>query len=116
MGEREPDPLIGQRAGASGSVLGDHSRLAYVEICPDEKATTAVGVLQRAAAWFAERGITIERVLSDRGACYRSLALCDTCMSIGIIYKRTRPYRPQTNGKLERFPPAPWLTAAYTRP
>ena len=64
-------------------------------------------MLQRAAAWFAERGITIERVLSDNGTCYRSLVWCDTSMSIGIIYKRTRPYRPQTNGKLERFHPHP---------
>ena len=60
-------------------------------------------MLQRAAAWFADHGITIERVLSDNGACYRSLAWRATCLSLGITHKRTPPYRPQTNGKLERF-------------
>jgi transposase InsO family protein len=85
------------------TVLDDHSRLVYVEICPDEKAVTAVGVLQRAVAWFADRGISVERVLSDNGACYRSTAWRDSCLSLGITHKRSRPYRPQTNGKLERF-------------
>jgi transposase InsO family protein len=85
------------------TVLDDHSRLAYVEICPDEKAATAVAVLHRAVAWFADHGITVERVLSDNGSCYRATAWRDTCLSLGVSHKRTRPYRPQTNGKLERF-------------
>jgi transposase InsO family protein len=85
------------------TVLDDHSRLAYVEICPDEKAATAVGVLQRAVAWFAQYGISVERVLSDNGACYRSNAWRETCAVLNLKHKRTRPYRPQTNGKLERF-------------
>ena len=54
-------------------------------------------------AWFADRGVTVERVLSDNGACYRSHAWRDTCAELDIIHKRTRPYRPQTNGKFERF-------------
>ena len=85
------------------TVVDDHSRVAYVEICADERAETAVAVLERAVAWFADRGVRVERVLSDNGSCYRSLAWRDTCAALGITPKRTRPYRPQTNGKIERF-------------
>lgn len=85
------------------TVVDDHSRVAYVEICADEKAATAVGVLQRAVEWFADHGVTVERVLSDNGGCYRSYAWRDACADLGIVHKRTRPYRPQTNGKIERF-------------
>jgi transposase InsO family protein len=85
------------------TVIDDHSRLAYAEIHTDEKAHTAVGVPRRAVAWFAEHGVTVERVLSDNGACYRSSAWHDTCTELRITPKRTRPYRPQTNGKIERF-------------
>ena len=85
------------------TVIDDHSRLAYVEICANEKADTAVGVLQRAVAWFAEHGVTVERVLSDNGGCYRSFAWRDACADLNIKHNRTRPYRPQTNGKIERF-------------
>jgi len=85
------------------TVIDDHSRIAYVEICCDEKAHTAVGVLQRAVAWFADHGVTVERVLSDNGSCYRSFAWADACAELSIVHKRTRPYRPQTNGKIERF-------------
>ena len=85
------------------TVIDDHSRLAYAEICTDEKAATAIGVLQRAAAWFADHGVTVERVLSDNGSCYRSYAWRDACTALGIKPKHTRPYRPQTNGKIERF-------------
>lgn len=85
------------------TVIDDNSRVAYVEICADKKATTAIGVLQRAVAWFEDRGVIVERVLSDNGACYRSYAWRDACEALGIKHKRTRPYRPQTNGKIERF-------------
>ena len=85
------------------TVIDDHSRVAYVEICADEKADTAIGVLQRAVAWFADHGVTVERVLSDNGSCYRSFAWRDACVELSIKHKRTRPYRPQTNGKIERF-------------
>lgn len=85
------------------TVVDDHSRVAYAEICTDEKATTAIGVLHRAVAWFADHDITVERVLSDNGSCYRSHAWRDACTDLGIVHKRTRPYRPQTNGKIERF-------------
>jgi transposase InsO family protein len=60
-------------------------------------------VLQRAVIWFAAHGVTVECVLSDNGACYRSHAWKDACATLGITHKRTRPYRPQTNGKSERF-------------
>ena len=85
------------------TVIDDHSRVAYVEICADEKADTAAGVLRRAVAWFAQRGVSVERVLSDNGSCYRSYAWRDACADLHITHKRTRPYRPQTNGKIERF-------------
>ena len=85
------------------TVIDDHSRIAYAEICTDEKAVTAIAVLQRAVTWFAERGVTVERVLSDNGSAYRSDAWRDACAELRITPKRTRPYRPQTNGKIERF-------------
>jgi transposase InsO family protein len=85
------------------TVIDDHSRVAYVEICTNEKADTATGVLRRAVAWFADQGVPVERVLSDNGAAYRSFAWRDTCADLEITHKRTRPYRPQTNGKIERF-------------
>jgi transposase InsO family protein len=85
------------------TVIDDHSRLAYVEICSDERADTASAVLRRAVAWYQERGVTAERVLSDNGSCYRSNLWREVCAELGIKHKRTRPYRPQTNGKIERF-------------
>jgi transposase InsO family protein len=94
-------PLIG--TAFVHTVVDDNSRVAYAEICTDEKTQTAIGVLRRAIAWFADRGVIVERVLSDNGSCYRSYAWADACADLGITHKRTRPYRPQTNGKIERF-------------
>jgi transposase InsO family protein len=94
-------PLIG--TAYVHTVIDDHSRMAYAEICSDEKAATAIGVLHRAVAWFADQGVTVERVLSDNGSCYRSSAWREACAELDIKHKRTRPYRPQTNGKIERF-------------
>jgi transposase InsO family protein len=85
------------------TVIDDHSRVAYVEICTDERADTAIGVLQRSVAWFTDHGVTVERVLSDNGSAYRSHAWRDACAALDVTPKRTRPYRPQTNGKIERF-------------
>jgi transposase InsO family protein len=85
------------------TLIDDHSRTAYAEICADEKAATAIGMLRRAVAWFSERGLTVERVLSDNGSAYKSYAWRDACAELAITHKRTRPYRPQTNGKIERF-------------
>ena len=85
------------------TVIDDHTRIAYAEVHDDETAATATAVLIRAVAWYAERGITVERVLSDNGGAYRSFLWRDTCTELGITAKKTRPYRPQTNGKIERF-------------
>ncbi len=85
------------------TVIDDHSRVAYAEIHDDETAATAIGVLIRAVAWFAARGVTVEAVLSDNGSAYKSHAWRDACRGLGIKHRRTRPYRPQTNGKIERF-------------
>ncbi|MGO4385717.1 IS481 family transposase [Specibacter sp. RAF43] len=85
------------------AVVDDHSRIAYAEIHEDEKSVTAIAVLRRAVAWFAARQVRVERVLSDNGSAYRSHAWRDACTELGITPKRTRPYRPQTNGKIERF-------------
>ena len=85
------------------TVIDDYSRVAYLEICADETAATAIGVLHRAVGWFAERGVAVERVLSDNGSAYRSHAWRQACEELRITRERTRPYRPQTNGKLERF-------------
>jgi transposase InsO family protein len=85
------------------TVIDDYSRVAYAEIHDDEKAVTAAGVLYRAVAWFADRGVTVERVLSDNGSAYKSDLWRDSCADLGITMKKTRPYRPQTNGKIERL-------------
>jgi transposase InsO family protein len=83
--------------------VDDYSRVAYVELLPDERATTAAAFVARAASHFAGHGVTIERVLTDNGSCYRSSDFADTCAELRIAHSRTRPRRPQTNGKAERF-------------
>ncbi len=83
--------------------VDDHSRVAYAEIHDNERGDTAAGFLQRAHAWLAEHGVTIQRVLTDNGACYRSGAFRQTADTLGVALRKTRPYRPQTNGKAERF-------------
>ena len=85
------------------TVIDDHSRVGYAEVHDDETALTATGVLRRAVEWFATRGVTVERVLSDNGSAYKSFLWRDTCADLEIAVKKTRPYRPQTNGKIERF-------------
>jgi transposase InsO family protein len=98
---RRHDPRMG--TAFVHTVLDDHSRVAYAEIHDDETATTATAVLRRAVAWFAARNVTVRRVLSDNGSAYKSHLWRDTCRELGITAKHTRPYRPQTNGKIERF-------------
>jgi transposase InsO family protein len=83
--------------------IDDHSRLAYAEVLANEKASTAVGFLRRAVAFYSRHGVRVERVLTDNGGAYRSTIHALACRSLGIRHLRTRPYRPQTNGKAERF-------------
>ncbi|WP_030874225.1 IS481 family transposase, partial [Streptomyces sp. NRRL F-2747] len=85
------------------SAVDDHSRLAYSEALPDERQHTAIAFWQRANAFFAGHGITVERVLTDNGSCYKSKLFTRALAATGITHKKTRPYRPQTNGKVERF-------------
>jgi transposase InsO family protein len=83
--------------------VDDHSRLAYAEVLADEKAQTAISFLRRALAFFARYGIKVERVLTDNGSAYISTRHALACKTLGIRHLRTRPRRPQTNGKAERF-------------
>jgi transposase InsO family protein len=83
--------------------IDDATRLAYVEVLSDEKAITAVGFLRRAVSHFASYGITVERLITDNGSAYRSNIHAIACRALRIRHLRTRPYRPQTNGKAERF-------------
>ncbi|RJQ79998.1 IS481 family transposase [Pseudonocardiaceae bacterium YIM PH 21723] len=85
------------------NAVDDHSRLAYTEILADETKETAAAFWRRARQYFADAGIVIKRVLTDNGSCYRSHVFRDVLAETQISHKRTRPYRPQTNGKVERF-------------
>jgi len=83
--------------------VDDASRLAYVEVLRDEHGTTSAGFLRRVFAWFARLGVKVERILTDNGSCYRSRRFAAACAALAVRHKRTRPYRPCTNGKAERF-------------
>jgi transposase InsO family protein len=98
----------GRRIGDAGwefvhVAIDDHSRLAYAEVLTDEKGPTAVAFLRRAVQFFARHGITIERVMTDNGSAYRSRVHAQACHDLELRHLRTRPYRPRTNGKAERF-------------
>ena len=84
------------------SAIDDHSRLVYSEILFDERKDTAAGFWHRAQAFYASLGITVQRVMTDNGSCYRSKTF-NTALGKSVKHKYTRPYRPQTNGKIERF-------------
>jgi transposase InsO family protein len=110
--QRNASPRRRDRDGVDRCVIGweyvhiavdDATRLAYAEVLGDEKASTAVGFLRRALAFYAAHGITVERVLTDNGSAYRSAIHSLACRALGLKHPRTRPYRPQTNGKAERF-------------
>jgi transposase InsO family protein len=109
---RNPDPRRRDSDGIDRRTKGwdyvhvcidDATRLAYVEVLADEKATTAVAFLTRAIAFFARHGISVERVMTDNGSAYRSTVHAFACRALGVRHLRARPYRPQTNGKAERF-------------
>jgi transposase InsO family protein len=110
--KRNPDPTRRDAAGVDRRTIGwehvhiaidDATRLAYAEVLADERAATAVGFLRRATAFYARHGITVQRVITDNGAPYLSTIHALACRALGIRHLRTRPRRPQTNGKAERF-------------
>jgi transposase InsO family protein len=110
--KRNPDRRRVDAAGIERKTIGweyvhvaidDHSRLAYAEVLPDQKAKTAIGFLRRAVAHYRRYGITVERVLTDNGSAYVSAVHALACRKLRIRHLRTRPFRPQTNGKAERF-------------
>jgi transposase InsO family protein len=83
--------------------IDDATRLAYAEVLHDEKATTVIAFLRRAVRFYARHGIHVERLMTDNGPAYRSALHAIACRALRIRHLRTRPYRPQTNGKAERF-------------
>jgi transposase InsO family protein len=102
--------VIGKRHTSAGAgwecchvCVDDATRLAYVEVLPDERGETASAFLRRAVAWLAEQGVKVERVMTDNGSPYVSTVHAVTCRELGVKHIRTRPYRPRTNGKAERF-------------
>jgi transposase InsO family protein len=104
---RLTDPA-GRRRGTAGwdyvhIAIDDCTRLAYAEVLGDEKASTAIAFLARAVAFYRRHGITVERLLTDNGSAYRAAIHALACKALGIRHLRTRPRRPQTNGKAERF-------------
>jgi transposase InsO family protein len=107
-GERTQTDAAGRRRRLKGwdavhVAIDDATRLAYVEVLADEKAITAAGFLRRAIAFYERHGITVQRLITDNGSPYKSTVHAIACRSLGIRHLRTRPYRPQTNGKAERF-------------
>ena len=98
------------------AAVDDRSRLAYAEILPDEGKDSASAFITRALGFFAERGVDVARVLTDNGSCYRSKEFARTLWEAGVAHRRTRPYRPQTNGKVERFNLTLKWEWAYARP
>jgi transposase InsO family protein len=111
-GRRHYTPRIidaaGRQRGTAGwdyvhIAIDDCTRLAYAEVLHDEKAATAIAFLRRAIAFYRRHGITVERLLTDNGSAYRSTIHAIACKTLGIRHLRTRPRRPQTNGKAERF-------------
>ncbi|MCB9665261.1 MAG: IS481 family transposase [Alphaproteobacteria bacterium] len=96
--------------------IDDHSRVAYVEVLPDEKGATATAFLDRALAWFSDSGVSVERVMTDNGACYRSRRFREAVQAAGARHIYTRPYTPKTNGKAERFIGTLVREWAYGRP
>lgn len=96
--------------------IDDHTRLAYVEVLQNQTGPTAAAFFRRAVAWYRRRGIVIQRVLSDNGPCYKSNTFAEACARRSVKHKFTRPYRPQTNGKAERFIQTMLREWAYLRP
>jgi transposase InsO family protein len=105
--------ITGDRTGQSNSrgvgweyvhvCIDDNSRVAFSQILPDEKAVSAVAFLSAAVAYYKSLGVTVTRVMTDNGSCYKAFAFRDACRDLGLKHVRTKPYTPKTNGKAERF-------------
>ena len=105
--------ITGDRRGQSNSrgvgweyvhvAIDDHSRIAFAKVMPSEKKPSAIAFLKDAVAYYDSLGVTVERVMTDNGSCYRSFAFRRTCKRLEIKHIRTKPYTPRTNGKAERF-------------
>ena len=123
--ERVGHRITGNRTGQSNSrgvgweyvhvCIDDASRIAFTDIFPDEKAASATTFLKRAIAYYQTLGITVTRVMTDNGSCYKSYAFRDACRDLGLKHIRTRPYTPKTNGKAERFIQTALREWAYAR-
>jgi transposase InsO family protein len=123
--ERVGHRITGDRTGQSNSrgvgweyvhvCVDDHSRVAFSEIRADEKAVSAIAFLNAAVAFYARLGVTVERVMTDNGSCYKSFAFRDACKALGLRHIRTKPYTPKTNGKAERFIKTALNEWAYAR-
>ncbi len=95
--------------------IDDASRIAFTQIMADEKAVSAVAFLKAAVAYYASLGVTVRRVMTDNGSCYKAFVFQDACKSLGLKHIRTKPYTPQTNGKAERFIKTALNEWAYAR-
>ena len=123
--ERVGHRITGDRTGQSNSrgvgwefvhvCIDDHSRVAFTQILPDEKKESAVSFLKTAVAYYRRLGITVERVMTDNGSCYRSFDFRDACTTLKLKHIRTKPYTPKTNGKAERFIQTALREWAYAR-
>lgn len=96
--------------------IDDASRVAYVEVLPTAQQLDSIAFLERAVAWFAARGVVVQRVMSDNGSAYRSRAFAAACQRLALRHLRTRPHSPQTNGKAERFIQTLLREWAYAKP
>lgn len=125
--ERVGHRITGDRTGQSNSrefvhvCIDYHSRVAFSEIKPDETADSAVLFLKAAVAYYKGLGVTVTRVMSDNGSCYKSFDFRDACQDLGVKHIRTTPYTPKTNGKAERFIQTAlrawaYAQASYARP
>ncbi len=108
---RPGHPVTGDRKGKCTGAgwdyvhvcIDDHSRIAFTQIYPDQKANSAVAHLKAAVRYYNKLGVKVDRVMSDNGSCYRSRAFAKACRKLRLKHIRTKPYTPQTNGKAERF-------------
>jgi transposase InsO family protein len=117
--------ITGDRTGQSNArgigwefvhvCIDDNSRIAFSQVLADEKKESAVAFLHAAIAWYQSLGITVTRVMTDNGACYKSFAFRDACKALGLRHIRTKPYTPRTNGKAERFIQTSLREWAYAR-